>query len=328
MVGKELVRVEHLTKHFPAGKSILGRNRSFLHAVDDVPFTIHEGETLGLVGESGCGKSTTGRCLLQMYPDIYGRIWFDGQEITGLKGDALRNLRRNMQIVFQDPFASLDPSMTAGEIVEEPIRTFLRMDREERKNRVEELFLMVGLDPAMTERFPHEFSGGQRQRIGIARALAVKPRFLVCDEPVSALDVSIQAQVVNLLKKLQKEQNLTYLFIAHDLAVVKNISTRIAVMYLGKIVETAFSDALCDAPAHPYTQALLSAVPVPDPEIARTGTRILLQGDVPSPVDPPPGCRFCTRCARCREKCRNETPVLMPVGGDETHLAACHYPLL
>lgn len=325
MSSQHLIEVEHLSKFFPVNPGTFKKKRGQLHAVDDVSFFIDEGETLGLVGESGCGKSTTGRCLLRLYPDIQGKVFFEGTDILSLGQEKMRLVRRNMQIVFQDPFASLDPRMQAGKIVEEPLVTHGLLEGKALKERIQELFELVGLNPNMAQRFPHEFSGGQRQRIGIARALAMQPKFIVCDEPVSALDVSIQAQIVNLLEELQEKQNLTYLFIAHDLAVVRNISSRVAVMYLGKIVEITQADELYVRPLHPYTKALLSAVPIPDPKLDRQRERILLSGDVPSPVDPPKGCRFCQRCRYCTEICRTTEPPLQAVTGDETHLVACHH---
>lgn len=325
MEKKHLIEAEHLSKFFPVKSGAFRKGKSAVHAVDDVSFYIDEGETLGLVGESGCGKSTTGRCLLRLYPDIRGRVLFDGTDILSLSQEKLRVMRKNMQIVFQDPFASLDPRMPVGKIVEEPLVTHGLLAGKELEERIHELFELVGLNPNMAQRFPHEFSGGQRQRIGIARALAMQPKFIVCDEPVSALDVSIQAQIVNLLEELQEKQNLTYLFIAHDLAVVRNISSRVAVMYLGKIVELTKADELYVNPLHPYTRALLSAVPIPDPKLDKKRERILLSGDVPSPVDPPAGCRFCQRCPYCTDICRKEEPPLKDFSGDGTHLAACHH---
>ncbi|RMF01880.1 MAG: ATP-binding cassette domain-containing protein [Chloroflexi bacterium] len=327
-----LLKVENLKMYFPITKGILfQRHVGDIKAVDDVTFEVKRGETLGLVGESGCGKSTTGRAILQLYRPTDGRVEFEGQNLTELKGESLRKMRRNMQMIFQDPYASLNPRMTVGSIVGEPLEVHGILSGKARKERVKELLNIVGLNPYFINRYPHEFSGGQRQRIGVARALAVQPDFIVCDEPISALDVSIQAQVINLLEDLQAEFGLTYLFIAHDLAVVRHISDRIAVMYLGKIVELTDRDSLYKTPFHPYTQALLSAVPLPDPiaEIERAKHRIILEGDVPSPANPPKGCNFCTRCpARDRalkEKgidCGEVEPEFKEV--ESGHWVACH----
>jgi len=319
---ENIVEVKDLYMYFPVTAGIMQKRVADVKAVDGVSFFIKRGETLGLVGESGCGKTTTGRCILQLYDGLKGKVLFDGTELTELKREQMRRMRRHMQLIFQDPFASLDPRMTAGDIIGEPLKVHGLAKGQEYRDQVAELFRMVELEPFMADRYPHEFSGGQRQRIGIARALAVRPSFIVCDEPVSALDVSIQAQIIILLEKLREELNLTYLFIAHDLSVVRNISDRVAVMYLGRIVEITNSDELYANPLHPYTVALLSAVPIPDPIVDRTRERIVLTGDVPSPINPPSGCNFHPRCQHAMDICREETPELKNIGGE--HWVACH----
>jgi oligopeptide transport system ATP-binding protein len=318
-----LLNVGDLKMHFPITKGIIfQRQVGAIKAVDGISFALFKGETLGLVGESGCGKSTTGRAILQLYRPTAGEVVFEGTDLTKLKGEDLRKMRRRMQMIFQDPYASLNPRMTVGSIIGEPLEVHnIGSNKKERQERVQELLKIVNLNPYFINRYPHEFSGGQRQRIGIARALAVNPAFIVCDEPISALDVSIQAQIINLLEDLQDNLGLTYLFIAHDLSVVRHISDRIAVMYLGKIVELAERDELYADPKHPYTQALLSAVPIPDPVIENQRQRIILEGDVPSPANPPKGCHFCTRCPRVMDICRQEEPPFKDYGGG--HFAAC-----
>lgn len=314
-----ILRVENLKKHFVIDS---GRGKKkVLKAVDDVSFTVHKGETLGLVGESGCGKTTLGRSIIRLYDITAGRVYFDGQEITGLGESELRSLRRRMQIIFQDPYASLNSRMTVGDIIAEPLDIHGLVRGKERQRRIEELLDRVGLNAEHANRYPHEFSGGQRQRIGIARALAVNPDFVVCDEPISALDVSIQAQVVNLLEELQAELGLTYLFIAHDLAMVKHISHRVGVMYLGQLVELTGSDELYHNPVHPYTRLLLSAIPIPDPDVA-TETEKMPEGEIPSPVNPPSGCRFRTRCPYAKEICSQAVPLLVEI--TPGHQVACH----
>lgn len=322
-MSEPLLQVEHLKKYYPIERKWFGKQGAVVKAVDDISFSVMQGETFGLVGESGCGKSTTGRALMRLIEPTGGQVRFDGTELTALSAKELRMKRRDMQIVFQDPFSSLDPRHTVQRILEEPLIVHGIGDRQERQRMIRELTDVVGLAQSHLQRYPHQFSGGQRQRIGIARALSLRPKLIVADEPVSALDVSIQSQVINLLQDLQEEFGLTYLFIAHDLSVVKHISDRIAVMYLGRIVEIAEKDKLYSAPRHPYTQALLSAVPEPDPDMRRA--RILLQGEVPSPADAPVGCAFHTRCPKVMDICRARRPELAETG--EGHLAACHlYP--
>ncbi|MFC7373635.1 ABC transporter ATP-binding protein [Fictibacillus iocasae] len=315
-----LVKVENLKMHFPIKGGVLGKTVGAVKAVDGVSFFINKGETLGLVGESGCGKSTTGRALLRLLDPTDGKIFFEGRDITELSTGEMRKMRREMQMVFQDPFASLNPRHTVEKILEEPLIVHGVKDKAERKRRVKELLEVVGLNSWHAKRYPHQFSGGQRQRIGIARALAVNPKLIIADEPVSALDVSIQSQVLNLLQDLQKEYDLTYLFIAHDLGVVRHISDRVGVMYLGNIVELADSEELYDQPMHPYTQALLSAVPIPDVEHKKE--RVILQGDVPSPSNPPKGCPFHTRCPQAMDTCASVKPVLQEI--QPGHYVACH----
>ncbi len=318
-----LLRVEGLTVHFPITRGLFRRQVGVVSAVDGVSFALKRGETLGLVGESGCGKSTTGRAILRLTPLTGGRVLFEGRDVAALSGDALRALRPRMQMIFQDPQASLNPRMTVGSIIAEPLVEHGRGDARARRERVEALLDAVGMNPAFADRYPHEFSGGQRQRIGIARALALEPAFIVCDEPIAALDVSIQAQVVNLLEELQQRMGLTYLFISHDLSMVRHIATRVAVMYLGRIAEIGPREAIYAAPAHPYTRALLSAAPIPDPEIEATRERIILTGDVPSPANPPSGCRFRTRCPMAKPRCADETPALRAL--DDGRQVACHF---
>ncbi|MEX0650682.1 MAG: dipeptide ABC transporter ATP-binding protein [Actinomycetota bacterium] len=337
--GRPLVKITGLKKYFPITRGIVFQKHvGDVHAVDGVDLEVNQGETVGLVGETGCGKSTLARVIMRLYESTEGTIEFDGRDITHMKGGELRELRRDMQMVFQDPYASLNPRKTVGSIVGEPFQLHKTVERTKRKATVQELMELVGLNPEHYNRYPHEFSGGQRQRIGVARALALRPRLIVADEPVSALDVSVQAQILNLLSDLQKEFDLTYLFIAHDLSVVKHVSDRVAVMYLGKIAEIADGDSLYREPRHPYTGALLSAVPVADPRLAKQKQRIVLEGDVPSPIDPPSGCRFHPRCPQTKRlakadgrtdgvepRCMEEDPVLRPFA--QGHTAACHFPL-
>ena len=323
---ENLLEINDLKMYFPITKGIVFQKKvADVKAVDGVSFNIKHGETLGLVGESGCGKSTTGRAILQLYRPTGGSVRFKDVELTELKGEKLRNMRRNMQMIFQDPYASLNPRMTVGGIVGEPLEVHNIAKGREKRERVQELLRVVGLNPYFVNRYPHEFSGGQRQRIGVARSLALNPELIVCDEPISALDVSIQAQIVNMLEELQQEFGLTYLFIAHDLSMVRHISDRIAVMYLGKIVEVTDHNALYEDPKHPYTQALLSAVPIPDPAIEDQRQRIILAGDVPSPIDPPTGCNFSTRCPRVMDICKQVDPIWQDIGdADQDHWVACH----
>jgi len=320
-----LLTVSDLKVWFPVASGVMQRTVGHVHAVDGVDLEIRAGETLGLVGESGCGKSTLGRAAIRLLKPTGGTVHFKGEDITSIRGEHLRALRREMAMIFQDPYASLDPRQTVGDIIGEPIDVHGLAKGKERQDRIRELLRVVGMNPRFADRYPHEFSGGQRQRIGIARALAVEPTFIVCDEPISALDVSIQAQIINLLENLQSKFKLTYLFIAHDLSVVKHISNRVAVMYLGKIMEVAPGQQLYRRPRHPYTGSLLSAIPIPDPKVELQRKRLILQGDVASPVNPPSGCRFRTRCPRAKEHCAEEVPPLESFGSE--HKAACFYPL-
>ena len=324
MIHDAILEVRDLKKHFPIHRGILQRQVGTVKAVDGISFDIRRGETLGLVGESGCGKSTAGRTILRLYDATEGSIRFDGTDIATLSGENLRATRPRMQMIFQDPQACLNPRMNVGSIIAEPLDEHRALRRNERQERVRELLHAVGLNPDYTNRYPHEFSGGQRQRIGIARALALEPEFIVCDEPIAALDVSIQAQVVNLLEDLQDRLGLTYLFISHDLSMVRHICDRVAVMYLGRIMELAPREALYGRPMHPYTQALLSAVPIPKPSVEATRERILLSGDVPSPAKPPSGCVFRTRCRRATELCADVVPE--PKDHDRGQIVACHHP--
>ena len=318
-----LVEVKDLKKYFPITKGIIFQRRvGDIKAVDGISFFIRRGETLGLVGESGCGKTTTGRAILQLYHPTAGEVFFEGQNLCEMRGEKLRRMRKKMQMIFQDPYASLNPRMTVGNIIGEPLEVHNIAKGKEKMERVQELLRIVGLNPYFANRYPHEFSGGQRQRIGVARALALNPSFIVCDEPISSLDVSIQAQIMNLLEDLQGKFGLTYLFIAHDLAVVRHVSNRVAVMYLGKLVELTDRDTLYREPLHPYTKALLSAVPIPDPFVEEKRERIILVGDVPSPANPPSGCRFHTRCPLVIDICKEEEPEFRDVGGG--HWVACH----
>ncbi len=318
-----LLEVDNLVMHFPVYRGVIRRKVGAVRAVDGVSFSVKKGETLGLVGESGCGKSTTGRTILQLYKPTAGSVHFDGVDLVALKGEQLRKMRRKMQMIFQDPYASLNPRMTVGDIVGEPLMVHNVGTAKERRTTVKELLNLVKLNPSFIDRYPHEFSGGQRQRIGVARALALHPSFIVCDEPISALDVSIQAQVVNLLEDLQDKFDLTYLFIAHDLSMVRHISDRVAVMYLGVIMELADRQDIYENPLHPYTQALLSAVPIPDPLVDAKRKRTILKGDVPSPANPPSGCRFRTRCPIAEQLCAEVRPEFREL--KPGHFVACHF---
>jgi oligopeptide transport system ATP-binding protein len=323
MTNETLLQVDNLVMHFPIYQGVIRRQVGAVHAVDGVSFDIFKGETLGLVGESGCGKSTTGRAILRLYKPTDGHVYYDGTDLASLNEREMRKMRRKLQIIFQDPYASLNPRMTVTDIVGEPLLVHKVASGKEIHERVKELLNLVGLNPAFADRYPHEFSGGQRQRIGVARALALQPDLIICDEPISALDVSIQAQVINLLEDLQKQFGLTYLFIAHDLSMVRHISDRVAVMYLGIIVELAERNELYDHPLHPYSQALLSAVPIPDPIAEERRHRIILEGDVPSPVNPPSGCRFRTRCPIAEPICSEEKPEWREIKSG--HYVACHF---
>lgn len=325
LTEKIILEVKNVKKYFPVQKGLLGRSTGWLKAVDDVSFSVKEGETLGIVGESGCGKSTLGRNIIRLQKPTDGQILYKNQDITFFNETKLRTVRKEMQIVFQDPYASLNPKHKVGELIGEPLRAHNQGSAREREMRVKWLLERVGLEHHHITRYPHEFSGGQRQRIGIARALALSPKLIVCDEPISALDVSVQSQVINLLQDLQDEFGLTYLFIAHDLSVVRHISSRIAVMYLGKIVELGETEEIYHNPAHPYTRALLSAIPIPNPIEQRKKERVILSGDVPSPINPPQGCRFHTRCPIAEERCKTEEPRFEEK--NEGRWAACHFPV-
>ncbi|MDK2980669.1 MAG: peptide/nickel transport system ATP-binding protein [Chloroflexota bacterium] len=320
---ENILEVKNLKMYFPIKRGVIQRVVGHVHAVDDVSFEVHKGETLGLVGESGCGKTTTGRTILKLYEPTEGSIMFEGKDLVTLRGEEMRSMRRKIQMIFQDPYASLNPRMTVEQIIGEPLVVHSLARGHEIRDKVKDLLSLVGLNPAYVDRYPHEFSGGQRQRIGVARAIALQPDLIVCDEPISALDVSIQAQVVNLLEDLQKDFNLTYIFIAHDLSMVRHISTRVIVMYLGVFVELADRDELYNNPLHPYTIGLLSAVPIPDPFVEEKRERIILEGDVPSPINPPSGCRFRTRCPLAQQICAEERPEWEEV--KPGHFVACHF---
>jgi len=319
---KSLVQVRNLKKYFPVSRQLFSTQRRFIKAVDDVSFDVFEGETLGLVGETGCGKTTVARTILQLYRPTSGQVLFDGVDLASLQENDLRKMRSRMQMIFQDPYASLNPRMTVGAIIAAPLDVHTKLDQKEKRERVQELLKLVGLNPDFVNRYPHEFSGGQRQRIGIARALALNPDLVICDEPISSLDVSIQAQVVNLLEELQNRLGLTYIFVAHDLSMVRHISDRMVVMYLGKVMELADRNEIYLHPSHPYTRALMSAVPIPDPDKARNRKRIILKGDIPSPLNPPQGCNFNTRCPIAVERCFKEDPEYREIKPD--HWVACH----
>ncbi len=328
MTGDPLVTIDNVVKCFPVQSGSLRRSQDFVHAVDGVSLEVRRGETLGLVGETGCGKSTLARCIMRLFDLTSGQVVFDGTDISKLSPRKMRPLRSKMQMIFQDPYGSLNPKRRVGSIIGDPFAIHGLARGDERKRRVQELMELVGLNPEHFNRFPAEFSGGQRQRIGVARALALRPELIVCDEPVSALDVSIQAQILNLLADLQEQLGLTYIFISHDLSVVRHVSDRVALMYLGKIVELSPSEQLYQRPRHPYANALLSAVPEPDPAAAATRERIILVGDVPSPVNPPSGCRFHPRCPKAQPRCVDEVPELIPRQGDSPdHATACHFPV-
>jgi oligopeptide/dipeptide ABC transporter ATP-binding protein len=323
-----LVTVTDVVKYFPLQSGSLRRSQEVVHAVDGVSLEIRRGETLGLVGETGCGKSTLARCIARLFDLTAGRIVFDGRDISTVKSRQLRPLRREMQMIFQDPYGSLNPKRRVGAIIGDPFAIHGIERGEARKRKVQEVMELVGLNPEHYNRFPAEFSGGQRQRIGVARALALKPKLIICDEPVSALDVSIQAQILNLLSDLQQQMDLTYIFISHDLSVVRHVSNRVALMYLGKVVEVAPVEEIYRRPRHPYAAALLSAVPVPDPALANRRERVVLAGDIPSPIHPPSGCRFHPRCPKAQQRCVDEEPLLLPTTGDEPdHIKACHFPV-
>jgi oligopeptide transport system ATP-binding protein len=323
--GSILLQVRHLVKYFPVYQGLIfSQHTKDVKAVDDVSFDVYKGETLGLVGETGCGKTTVARTVLQLYRPTSGQILFDGIDLASLQENKLRSMRRRMQMIFQDPYASLNPRMTVGAIISAPLDVHTRLKRKEKQDRVQELLKIVGLNPDFVNRYPHEFSGGQRQRIGIARALAISPDLIICDEPISSLDVSIQAQVVNLLEELQERLNLTYIFVAHDLSMVRHISNRMAVMYLGKIMELADRNTIYMKPLHPYTQGLISSVPIPDPDKARKRQRMLLQGDIPSPLNPPVGCNFNTRCPITTEECFVTDPDYREI--EPGHFVACFHP--